>query len=105
MAVGMLKRLRQRGVGVPQDISVTGFDDVPVSSLSFPTLTTVGCPRVQMGHASVELLMNEVLDRSGEVQPLRELPVNLVVRDSTGVVPTPATPPRGANPRLVELPA
>lgn len=104
MAMGMLTRLRQRGVRVPQDISVTGFDDVPISSLSFPTLTTVGCARVQMGRASVDLLMNEVLGRSGDAGPLRELPVNLVVRDSTGVAPTSAAPPRGSTPRLVELP-
>lgn len=104
MAMGMLKRLRQRGVRVPQDVSVTGFDDVPISSLSFPTLTTVGCPRVQMGRASVDRLMNEVLGRSSDAHPLRELPVNLVVRDSTGVVPTSSAPPRGSNPRLIELP-
>lgn len=105
MAVGMLKRLRQRGVRVPHDISVTGFDDVPVSGLSSPTLTTVGSPRVQMGRASVDLLMNQVLGRPSDAHLLPELPVNLVVRDSTGVVATPSAAAPGANPPLVELPA
>lgn len=103
MAVGVLSRLRQRGVRVPQDISVTGFDDVPVSALSSPTLTTVNFPRAQMGRASVEKLMNDVLGDVGDAHPIREMPVNLVVRDSTGVVATPPFPPRSSDLQAIEL--
>ena len=105
MAAGMLSRLRQRGVRVPEDISVAGCDDVPISSLSSPTLTTVSFPRVQMGRASVDRLLDAVLGRSDDAGSVREMPVNLVVRDSTGVVTTPLAPPRGSPSRSIELPA
>lgn len=93
VAVGVLDRLRQRGVRVPHDISVTGFDDVPISSLASPTLTTVNFPRIQMGRASVDLLVAEVEGRSDDGHPVREMPVNLVVRESTGVAAPPAPLP------------
>ncbi len=101
VAVGVLDRLRQRGVRVPHDISVTGFDDVPISSLASPTLTTVNFPRIQMGRASVDLLIGELDGRSEEGHPVREMAVTLVVRESTGVV-APPTVPRGPDLRLSE---
>jgi LacI family transcriptional regulator len=107
MAVGVLDRLRQRGVRVPHDVSVTGFDDVPISGLASPTLTTVSFPRVQMGRASVDLLIDEVLgnaDNAANANPIREMPVALVVRESTGVVAPALAPPRGL-PSRSELPA
>lgn len=104
VAVGVLDRLRQRGVRVPHDISVTGFDDVPISSLASPTLTTVSFPRVQMGRASVDLLIDEVLGTASDVNVSREMSVALVVRESTGVVPASLAPPRGAPSRPIELP-
>lgn len=105
MAVGVLNRLRQRGVRVPHDVSVTGFDDVLISSLSSPALTTVNFPRVRMGRASVDRLLDEVLGRSSDAHPVAEMPINLVVRDSSGVVAPPLAPPRGLPSRPIELPA
>lgn len=86
VAVGLIDRLRQRGVGVPEAMSVTGFDNVPVSTLVWPNLTTVDCPRVQMGRASVDLLLDAVLGREGGA-PAPELAAELIVRSSTGVAP------------------
>jgi len=48
MAVGLIYRLRQRGLSVPDDISVSGFDNVRVSRLVWPNLTTVHFPRIRM---------------------------------------------------------
>src|SRR5215212_5604523 len=56
-AVGLLDRLGQWGVPVPHDISVTGCDNVSVSRLASPKLSTVNS-RVQMGRARVDLLLN-----------------------------------------------
>lgn len=86
VAVGLIDRLRQRGVGVPEAMSVAGFDNVPVSTLVWPNLTTVDCPRVQMGRASVDLLLDAVLGRAGSA-PAPELNAELIVRSSTGVAP------------------
>ncbi|MGI8458577.1 MAG: LacI family DNA-binding transcriptional regulator [Propionibacteriaceae bacterium] len=103
MAVGVLDRLRQRGVGVPRDVSVTGFDDIPIAGLASPTLTAVAFPRFQMGRASVDVLM-DVLGQDVDTHPERELPVQLVVRESTGVAATAPAPPRDSALRSIELP-
>lgn len=104
MAVGVLDRLRQRGVRVPQDVSVTSFDDIPIAGLTSPALTTVNFPRAQMGRDSVDVLM-DVLGRAVDTHPMQEVPVHLVVRSSTGVAP-PASPapPQGFDARSIELP-
>jgi DNA-binding LacI/PurR family transcriptional regulator len=57
VAVGPLDRLHQRGVRVPQDVSITRFDDVPVSTLTSPNFTTMNSPRIQGGGPSVALLL------------------------------------------------
>ena len=50
MAVGALRELRERGLRVPQDVSVTGFDNVKLSEFCYPALTTVHIPRDRIGH-------------------------------------------------------
>jgi LacI family transcriptional regulator len=86
MAVGLIDRLRQRGLRVPDDISVTGFDNVPVSMLVWPNITTVDFPRIQMGRTSVDCLLDTVVGRPVGPRALQQIPVQLVVRQSTGVV-------------------
>jgi LacI family transcriptional regulator len=86
MALGLIDRLRQRGLSAPDDLSVTGFDNVAVSTFVWPNLTTVNLPRVQMGRMSVDLLLEMVLAGQPEPRPATQLPVELVVRQSSGVV-------------------
>lgn len=105
VAVGLLDRLRQRGIRVPDDISVTGFDDVQVSTLTSPNLTTVNFPRIQMGRASVDLLLDSVAGQPGDIQPVREMPVELVVRQSTAVPAVQEAPLAAVPSPRVELPA
>jgi LacI family transcriptional regulator len=104
VAVGLLDRLCQRGVRVPHDISVTGFDNVPVSRLVSPSLTTVNSPRVQMGRASVDLLLSSGPGGWGDLQPVREMPVELIVRESTGVTAIERAPAGIAGSQSVEPP-
>jgi LacI family transcriptional regulator len=81
MAVGALRELRERGLRVPEDVSVTGFDDVNLAQFCHPALTTVHIPRDQIGQTICQCLMNR------ENAPLeREFVVDseLVLRDSTG---------------------
>jgi DNA-binding LacI/PurR family transcriptional regulator len=84
MALGVIARLRDRRVDVPLEISVVGFDDIPMASMSAPRLTTVSLPLEQAGRSLVDLLLHpQQLDGRGVVPRGRLLPVRLVVRSST----------------------
>jgi len=81
MAVGALRELRERGLRVPEDVSVTGFDNVSLAQFCHPALTTVHIPRDQIGRTICDCLL------PGDQPPLeREFVIDpeLVLRDSTG---------------------
>ena len=88
MALGLLSRLRDRGMHVPGDISVVGIDDIPMSSMSSPALTTVSLTKEQLGRASVDLLLSLLEHPEGVRKVRRELPTQLLVRASTGIAQT-----------------
>lgn len=93
VAFGLLKRFRQRGVRVPDDISVVGVDNIPMSALTTPSLTSVGVPLVNCGRAGVDMLLGLVRDPSAPPIHHHDLSFHLVVRESTGSVrPSPAMP-------------
>ena len=83
MAVGALLELRERGLQVPRDISVTGFDDIELAKYCYPPLTTVHIPRDEIGHMVFRALARD--DKTTELNG-REFAITpeLVVRDSTG---------------------
>ena len=85
MAVGALKELRERGFRVPQDISVTGFDNIKLSEFCFPALTTVHIPRDRIGHTLFTSLTPEENGANAQGKEFVIEP-ELVVRDSTGAV-------------------
>jgi LacI family transcriptional regulator len=85
LAIGVLQRLAQRGLRVPGDISVVGFDDIFASSLCTPSLTTLGGPHAEVGRAAVELLLDVVGPAPHQTTPARvTLPTELLLRGSTG---------------------
>jgi LacI family transcriptional regulator len=84
MALGILDRLRHRGVDVPGELSVVGFDDVQLATLVSPALTTVHAPLARLGRRAVDLLL--ALLRGG-TSASSQLPVELTIRGSTGPVP------------------
>jgi DNA-binding LacI/PurR family transcriptional regulator len=91
VALGILARLRDRRVDVPLEISVVGFDDIPMASMCAPRLTTVSLPLEQAGRTLLELLLHQQVDGGGVGNPSgaargRLLPVRLVVRSSTAPV-------------------
>ncbi|WP_072483941.1 LacI family transcriptional regulator [Streptomyces atratus] len=83
MAVGGLHALERRGLGVPEDIAVTGFDGIPLGRLVRPTLTTVRQPMRRLGEEAVELLVQRLADRDRDPVSLM-LPVSLARRASCG---------------------
>ena len=90
IAIGMLQRLRQVGARVPQDLSIVGFNDIPLAGLLEPALTTVRVPQLEMGLAGTHLLIDRL-----EGRPIRDvrltLPTTLVIRASTAPPAVPAT--------------
>jgi LacI family transcriptional regulator len=86
IAIGMLQLLRTMGVRVPQDISIVGFDDIPLAGLLDPALTTVCVPQPEMGMAGARLLIDRL-----EGRPIDDfrvtLPTELIVRASSAPPP------------------
>ena len=84
MAVGVLRQLRDQGVRVPEDISVTGFDNIRLAEFCSPALTTVHIPREQIGQTIFE---NLVPEKASDRLIGQEILIDpeLVVRESTGV--------------------
>ncbi len=83
LAIGVMQRLAQRGLRVPEDVSVVGFDDIFAADVCSPGLTTLGGAHVDVGRAAVELLLTAGV-RAPDDQPRVLLPTELVLRASTG---------------------
>lgn len=86
LALGVLRRLSERGVDVPGEVSVAGFDNIFGSDLSTPALTTLAELREDAGRRAIELLARQAYERVSEA-PTVVLPTHLVVRGSTGPAP------------------
>jgi LacI family transcriptional regulator len=82
MAFGVYEAVRRRGLRVPEDVSVIGFDDLPESRWASPPLTTVRQPLVQMGSVAARTVLR--MSRGEQIDsPRVELATELVARDST----------------------
>jgi LacI family transcriptional regulator len=82
MAIGAMKALEEAGLRVPQDVSIVGFDDVPMAEFYSPPLTTIRQPAFEKGARATELLI-QCLEQETTPQS-QVLDVELVVRKSTG---------------------
>lgn len=81
MAVGALEALKDRGIKVPEEMSITGYDDIYIADVTSPKLTTVAQPKYEMGCIAAELLVKlvqgeEISEREVVLQP------SLVIRES-----------------------
>jgi len=83
IAVGVLRACEVLGRRVPDDVAVTGFDDIELASLAVPALTTVHVPRQQVGEALMEALL-QVIKTEGRYDAWTHLDLDLVVRASSG---------------------
>ncbi|GAA0783270.1 MULTISPECIES: LacI family DNA-binding transcriptional regulator [Pseudomonadati] len=81
IAIGALRALKKRGVDVPNDVAIIGYDDIPVASFANPSLTTIKQNTQLAGEILVESLLK--LIRGQEVAPML-IPTNLVIRHSCG---------------------
>lgn len=82
IAIGALAAIREAGLRVPDDISIVGFNDIPLAGLLEPALTTVRVPQLEMGRGAAELLVARLEGR--QAGPCRViLPTTLIVRASS----------------------
>jgi LacI family transcriptional regulator len=82
---GFLRALTEQGTHVPDDVSLTGFDDIEFCQYTTPPLTTMRQDRVAIGRGAVQRLV-AMLEGTEEASPLI-VPTQLVVRKSTGPAP------------------
>ena len=82
LAIGAMQAARARGLRIPEDVSIVGFDDTSEAQVAYPALTTVRQPLAELGRMAVSQLMRIMHEHV--VEPLHvELATRLVVRDST----------------------
>ncbi|WP_275464599.1 LacI family DNA-binding transcriptional regulator [Streptomyces noursei] len=93
-ALGVCAALRDRGLRIPEDVSVAGFDDLPFSVDAAPALTTVRLPLREAGARAGRLALGRAVAPPGGVA---RLPAELLVRESTGPVRPAATSAGGAG--------
>ncbi len=83
MALGAMKMLQEAGMRVPQDISVIGFDDMPLASFFQPALTTVRQDMYRIGQVAAQTLI-DLIEKKDLPHKQIQIPAELVIRDSTG---------------------
>ena len=87
LAIGAIRALRERGLSVPEDVSVTGIDDIELSSYVEPPLTTVHLPKRDIGRLLVTGLIEQIeKPESGGVRIAVRLGKRMGIRGSTGVI-------------------
>lgn len=89
MALGVYEALAARGLRIPEDVSVVGFDDLPEAHWISPTLTTIRQPTTELGATAVRLLLDLARDdeSTARLQTRMELATELVARASSGPAP------------------
>jgi LacI family transcriptional regulator len=82
MAFGAVRTVLERGMRIPDDLSLVGFDNIEFSSILYPPLTTVHQPKYELGQAAVEILLRLARDKARQMPEERRLGVQLIVRQS-----------------------
>jgi LacI family transcriptional regulator len=88
-AVGALRAARERGLRVPEDLSIAGFDDADIGQATHPMLTTVHQPLAEMGRMAVTMLVRMLKGHDLDARHV-ELGTDLVIRTSTGPAARPS---------------
>ncbi|HEY7631951.1 MAG TPA: LacI family DNA-binding transcriptional regulator [Thermoleophilaceae bacterium] len=84
MAMGAMRAVQARGLSVPGDVAVVGYDDITIAGMAHPPLTTVRQEKAQLGELAAEALLRQIEEgANGDLESTLTLPVTLVVREST----------------------
>lgn len=84
IAISALKAIKDLGLKVPQDIAVSGFDNIEISALMNPALTTISQPMYEMGDHAANMLLKRIVDPEAVVKGI-VLDHELIIRESTMV--------------------
>ena len=84
MSMAAMAVVRERGLNIPDDISIIGFDDIPLASFTSPPLTTIAQPIQEIGKIATDLLIERMSRSSSRPSQRIVLDVQLVVRNSCG---------------------
>jgi len=82
VAIGAMQAVKQRGLRIPQDIAIIGFDDIPMAGHLDPPLTTIRLPAYGIGWAAAERAIRLILGEELETQGVL-LDTELIIRQST----------------------
>jgi DNA-binding LacI/PurR family transcriptional regulator len=82
MALGVVRAVLDRGLRIPEDLSLIGFDNIEFSMVVHPPLTTIHQPKYEMGAAAVDILLRLARDKEKQIPEHRRLGVELIERDS-----------------------
>jgi len=93
MAIGALSALRESGARVPEDMSVGGFDDIPLARYMDPPLSSVSVPISDLGARAVEMLLHGIRHKNKHTRQRERVSTELVVRSSCGAPCTERPPP------------
>jgi len=86
MAIGAMRAVQSRGLRVPDDVSIVGFDDISLALYCNPPLTTVAQPKMEMGRKGADLLIKMIRSSDNQANFSVTFDVKLVIRGSTGPV-------------------
>ena len=84
-AAGVIKAAVHKKFRVPEDIMVVGFDNIDISNMTMPSITTVNQPRFQIGFVACNILCEKIKDPSAEQQTIM-METELVIRESTSII-------------------
>ncbi len=87
MAAGAIKAAHERGLAIPRDVSIAGFDDSDIASMVSPSLTTIRRPLLEMAHEATERLVAMIADAEAPPPPHSSVALSLIERRSTGPAP------------------
>ncbi|WP_445490790.1 LacI family DNA-binding transcriptional regulator [Niallia sp. 03133] len=82
IAIGAIRAAEECGLSVPEDVSIMGFDDIPIAEAYRPSLTTIRQPIVELGIEAANMLFEQMKEKDGPAERVRILPHEIVVRES-----------------------
>ena len=82
VAIGIIKEAKRKGLRVPADLAVVGFDDLPAAEVVEPALTTVRQPKLEMGDYAINMIIDKLEGRETSIKH-KELQTKIIVREST----------------------
>ena len=83
LALGIMRGLTQRGLSLPRDMAIVGYDDIEFASMLSPSLTTIRLPKYQIGYKAVELLLDEANNSLSHQHQQVIYPPELIIRESS----------------------